>query len=158
MKDVNEVALAVLKLMGIYPIIDRLMDISSSIIDGEYGPTYDDEGNLIGGVCYSSISLVSEGVLSKLLDRHLSGPNLDFFKKVSEGNLDLRVERSTWGNITLTLVLDVPTNPNSTKVEETFPLEIEIHSSGDDFIVKGRMFEDDADAHKKYLTFYSLMA
>jgi hypothetical protein len=158
MRDVSQVAEVVLKLMGIYPIIDRLMDAATETVDGEYGALDDEDDELDDGVCYSSYQLVSNGVLCELLETELDSKSRNFFMKVAGGNLKMDIERSVWGEITLSMNLGVPLSPNAEVVDKTFPLEIEIKRSASNFVIVGSMLEDKAEAHAKYLSYYALLS
>ena len=154
MVDAKHIAESVLKLMGIHPLIDRLMDIATEIIDGEYG-SIDDEG--LDGVCYSHYSLVKNGKMSLMLEKRLNESNLEFFNRVANSDLDMDIERDSWGSIKLSFDLDVPINPNAKRQDQTFPLDIDIRQSDGDYVISGFISEKAAKANEKYLTLYSLM-
>ena len=154
MEHAKHIAESVLNLMGIHPLIDRLMDITTEIIDGEYG-SVDDEA--LDGVCYSHYSLVKNGKISVMLEKRLNESKLKFFNRVASSDLDMDIERDSWGSIKLSFDLDVPINPNAERQDQTFPLEINIRKSGGDYVISGFISEKAAKANAKYLTLYSLM-
>ena len=154
MTDANKIAESVLELMGISPLVERLMDEASETIDGEYG-SVDDEDSF--GVCYSHISLIDNGVLSTLLKKNLTSSKVVVFKKIAGESLDLGIERSSWGNITLSLQLEIPSTPNAKRVDKVFSLDIAIRKSGAKHIVSGTISDDDARDIEKSLMLYSLV-
>ena len=50
MSDANQVSEVILKLIGIHPLLSRLMAESVETLEGEYGTVEDDES---GSICYS---------------------------------------------------------------------------------------------------------
>lgn len=155
MQDVSRVAEVVLKKMGIYPLMDELFKVAKQTTDSEYGPV-DDEA--LEGICYTHFNLVNEDVISDFLAKYLSGANLDFFRVVSDGDLNLGIQRDSWGAITLTLRLDVPVIPNALEVGDTFLLDIQISKIGNSFRVSGAISDDEAEDYEKQLSLYTLMA
>jgi len=154
MKEVNQLSEIILKLIGMHPLIGSLLDEATEVVDGEYGTVGEEELN---GVCYSHYTLIEDGKLCSLLNKHLSGSCLEFFRKVADENLDLNIERNSYGSITLSLHLDVPVNPNADVVEPTFPLDVDITESNGKYIVRGSVADDIAQTSEKYLPLYSLM-
>ena len=154
MVDAKHIAESVLKLMGIHPLIDRLMDIATEIVNGEYG--YIDD-KAFDGVCYSHYPLVEDGKMSLMLEKHLHESNLEFFNRVTNNDFEMDIERNSWGSIKLFFNLDVPINPHAKGEGQTFPLDITIKQSGVDYVISGCISEKDAKDYEKYLTLYSLM-
>ena len=124
------------------------------IIDGEYGSVDDEE---LDGVCYSHITLIDEGKIALILNRNLTSSELSILRKIAGENLDLGIERDSWGSITLSLQLEVPSIPNAKDNDNVYSLDIEMRKSGAQHIVKGIISDDDIKGIEKSLTLFSLM-
>ena len=154
MTDKNKIAESILKIKGFLPLIDRLMHEASEKIDGEYGSVDDEE---LDGVCYSHITLIDEGEVSVLLNKNLTSSEISILRKIAGENLDLGIERNSWGSISLSLQLEVPSTPNAKDDDNFYSLDIEIRKSGAQHIVKGTISDDDVKGIEKSLTLFTLM-
>ena len=67
------------------------------------------------------------------------------------------IERDSWGSITLSLQLEVPSTPNAKDDVNVYSIDIEIRKSGVQHIVKGIISDDDVKGVEKSLTLFSLM-
>jgi hypothetical protein len=154
MTDKNKIAESILTITGLLPHMDRLMDEASQTIDGEYGNVDDEE---LEGVCYSHIALIDEGKVALILTKNLTSSEVSILRKIAGENLDLGIERDSWGSITLSLQLEVPSTPNAKDDGNVYSMDIEIRKSGAQHIVKGIISDDDVKGIEKSLTLFSLM-
>ena len=154
MTDKNKIAESILKITGLLPHMDRLMDEASQTIDGEYGSVDDEE---LEGVCYSHITLIDEGKIALVLNKNLTSSEVSILRKIAGENLDLGIERNSWGRTTLSLQLEVPSTPNAKDAGNIYSMDIEIRKSGAQHIVKGIISDDDIKGIEKSLTIFSLM-
>ena len=154
MTDKNKIAESILTITGLLPHMDRLMDEASQTIDGEYGNVDDEE---LEGVCYSHITLIDEGKVALILNKNLTSSEVSILRKIAGENLDLGIERDSWGSITLSLQLEVPSTPNAKDDGNVYSIDIEIRKSGAQHTVKGIISDDDVKGIEKSLTLFSLM-